>query len=162
MTTRLRFPLLWGLLLAMWLVLNGAITAADVVLGTLVSTVAVVALAAIEKPGAASLGLRPAFGLLMVFVADVVRSNLAVAWIVLRPGDRRRRAGFVSIPLRLRNPRGLAVLACIITSTPGTAWAGYDPTSGVLTMHVLDLIDEAEWVRIIHDRYERRLLEMFE
>jgi multicomponent K+:H+ antiporter subunit E len=53
------------------------------------------------------------------------------------------------------------VLACIITSTPGTAWARYDSARGVLTMHILDLIDEREWVDIIKQRYERRLLEIF-
>jgi multicomponent K+:H+ antiporter subunit E len=31
-----------------------------------------------------------------------------------------------------------------------------------LTIHVLDLIDEREWIRTIKNRYERRLLEIFE
>jgi multicomponent K+:H+ antiporter subunit E len=146
----------------MWLVLNGALTAADVLLGALVATIAVVALAAVETPRVRRIRGRLVLELLMVVLADVVRSNLAVAWIVVRPSDRRRKAGFVSIPLQLRNPRGLAMLACIITSTPGTAWAGYDSASGVLTMHVLDLIDEADWAQVIHERYERRLTEMFE
>jgi multicomponent K+:H+ antiporter subunit E len=162
MKRTLHFPLLWALLLAMWLVLTGAVAVADVLLGGLVATAGMLALAAVETPQARPLKVRLALELLAVVVADVVRSNLAVAWIVLRPGDRRRKAGFVTIPLRLRNPRGLAVLACIITSTPGTAWAGYDSTAGILTMHVLDLIDEAEWVRAIRDRYESRLVGMFE
>ena len=29
-------------------------------------------------------------------------------------------------------------------------------------IHVLDLVDESEWIRTIKDRYERRLLEIFE
>jgi multicomponent K+:H+ antiporter subunit E len=161
MNRRLRFPLLWGLLLAAWLVLNGTLTVADVLLGALVATAAVVALAAVETPRVRPLKVRLAFELLMIVLADVARSNMAVAWIVLRPRDRRK-AGFVRIPLRLRNPRALAVLACIITSTPGTAWAGYDSTAGVLSMHVLDLVDEAEWVHVIRERYECRLLGMFE
>lgn len=53
------------------------------------------------------------------------------------------------------------MLACIITSTPGTAWARYDSARGVLTIHVLDLIDEQAWLRTIKDRYERRLREIF-
>jgi multicomponent K+:H+ antiporter subunit E len=162
MKPKLVFPFLWALLLAMWLVLNGAMTAADVLLGALVATAAVLALAAVEAPHPPNLKIRLALELFVLVLADVVRSNLAVAWIVLRPGDRQRKAGFVPIPLRLRNPRGLAALACIITSTPGTAWAGYDSTAGVLTMHVLDLVDEAEWVRVIRERYEHRLLGVFE
>jgi len=30
-----------------------------------------------------------------------------------------------------------------------------------LTIHVLDLVDETEWVRTIKGRYERLLLEIF-
>jgi multicomponent K+:H+ antiporter subunit E len=31
-----------------------------------------------------------------------------------------------------------------------------------MLLHVLDLIDEAEWVLIIKDKYEKRLMEVFE
>ena len=91
-----------------------------------------------------------------------MRSNIAVARIVLHGGRRDRTAGFLDIPLELRDPAGLALLACIVTATPGTAWAGYDAERGVLTLHILDLIDEADWIRIIKGRYESRLMEMFE
>jgi multicomponent K+:H+ antiporter subunit E len=90
-----------------------------------------------------------------------VRSNVAVARVVVRPASRRGHAAFVDIPLELRNPAGLAALACIITSTPGTAWSGYDRASGVLTLHVLDLIDVEEMRRTIKERYERPLMEIF-
>ena len=94
-------------------------------------------------------------------LADIVRSNIAVARIVLGDGRRERKSGFVDIPLELRDPYGLAALACIITSTPGTLWVNFDVTSGTLTIHVLDLIDESEWIRTIKRRYERLLLEIF-
>jgi multicomponent K+:H+ antiporter subunit E len=84
-----------------------------------------------------------------------------VAWIVLNPRARGRAAGFAEIPLEMRNPVGLAALACIITSTPGTAWAGYDSRSGVLTMHILDLVDQQTWVQTVKSRYERRLIAIF-
>jgi multicomponent K+:H+ antiporter subunit E len=56
----------------------------------------------------------------------------------------------------------LAVLACIITSTPGTIWVDFDSAKGRLMIHVLDLVDEATWIHTIKDRYERLLLEIFE
>ena len=59
-------------------------------------------------------------------------------------------------------PYGLAALACIITATPGTLWVEYDSADNTMLLHVLDLIDEEEWVRIIKDRYETRLMEIFE
>ncbi|MGP1664783.1 MAG: Na+/H+ antiporter subunit E, partial [Rhodanobacter sp.] len=59
-------------------------------------------------------------------------------------------------------PYGLAVLACIITSTPGTIWVSYDSVRSVLLIHVLDLVDEQSWISSIKQRYERPLLEIFQ
>jgi multicomponent K+:H+ antiporter subunit E len=162
MTRRLPFALLWVSLLAMWLALNQTIALAHVLIGACVATAAVRSLAVLGAPRRRLAKFRCALALVAVVLADVVRSNLAVAAIVLHPRTRARTSGFVSIPLQLRDPAGLAVLACIITSTPGTAWAGYDASSGILTMHVLDLVDEAGWRRVIQGRYERRLREIFE
>jgi multicomponent K+:H+ antiporter subunit E len=162
MTRRLPFPMLWVLLLAMWLALNETVALAHVLMGALVATAGVVALARLGVPQVRLRKSRLAVELLLVVLADVVRSNVAVARIILQPRKAGRKSGFVHIPLRLRNPAGLAVLACIITSTPGTAWAGYDSSSGFLTLHILDLIDDAAWAPLIQDRYERRLIGLFE
>jgi multicomponent K+:H+ antiporter subunit E len=159
---RLPFRLLWVALLAMWLALNGSIALADVITGALAASMGVFGLALLE-PGSPRLR-RPAVAAALAgaVLLDILRSNLDVAVIVLRRGTRGRRAGFVDIALDTRHPVALAVLACIITSTPGTAWAGYDPDSGVLTIHVLDLVDDAAWVRTVKERYERRLMEIIE
>jgi multicomponent K+:H+ antiporter subunit E len=62
----------------------------------------------------------------------------------------------------LRHPGALAVFACIITATPGTSWGRYDAARNVVTIHVLDLVDEQEWIRQFKERYEQRLKEIFE
>ncbi|NMW26044.1 monovalent cation/H+ antiporter subunit E, partial [Rhodanobacter denitrificans] len=104
----------------------------------------------------------PLLGLLFVrVVVDIVRSNIAVARIILRR-DSRMQSGFVAIPLTLTDHHGLAVLACIITSTPGTIWVSYDSNANILLIHVLDLVDEASWIDSIKQRYERPLLEIFQ
>lgn len=94
-------------------------------------------------------------------VIDVLRSNIAVAQILIgRRADRV--SGFIHIPLDLKDRYGLAVLAVIISSTPGTLWVEYDRARGRLLMHVLDLVDEDTWVQTIKNRYERLLMEIFE
>jgi multicomponent K+:H+ antiporter subunit E len=157
----LPYPLLWALLVAMWLALNETLDPAHVILGAAAALAGVLGLRLLQPPRTRLRRPRVAAVLLGLVFADVVRSNVAVAGIVLGPRRRPRTAGFVEIPLQMRHPVGLAALACIITSTPGTSWAGYDPASGVLTMHVLDLVDREAWVRTIKDRYERRLAEIF-
>ncbi|MBN1237901.1 MAG: Na+/H+ antiporter subunit E, partial [Gammaproteobacteria bacterium] len=93
----------------------------------------------------------------------VVRSNLGVARIVLGlVRDREVRSGFVQVPLDLRDPHGLAVLAAILTSTPGTVWVDLAGDGTRVTLHVLDLRDEAEWIDWIKNRYERPLMRIFE
>jgi multicomponent K+:H+ antiporter subunit E len=99
--------------------------------------------------------------LLALFIDDVVRSNVAVARIVLGLHPGKRTAGFLTLPLELRDPRGLAVLACIVTATPGTSWARYDAARNAVTIHMLDLVDADAWIGEFKARYERRLLEIF-
>jgi multicomponent K+:H+ antiporter subunit E len=98
--------------------------------------------------------------LLTIVLIDIWRSNLAVAQLILRADQTRRVSGFVIVPLELRDPTGLAILACIISSTPGTAWVEYDSTQNKLLLHVFDLVDEAHWIDLIKNRYERLLLEI--
>jgi multicomponent K+:H+ antiporter subunit E len=159
---RQRFPLLWLALVAMWLVLNDSVAAADVIVAALVATVAVAGLSQLQPAPVRLRRPRVAIALAGVVLLDVVRSNLDVAAIVLRAGTPGRVSGFVDIPLDTRHPLALAALACIITATPGTAWAGYDASNNVVTIHVLDLVDAAALVRAIKERYEARLMEIIE
>jgi len=148
-------------LLVLWLLLTGTLSLGQLLLGSAAALVGGWAFAALDPPKARLRRPGAIFRLAALVVADIVRSNFAVARIVLGLGRRERTSGFVNIPLELRDPYGLATLAGIITSTPGTLWVGFDAASGTLTIHVLDLVDESEWVRTIKSRYERPLLEIF-
>lgn len=156
-------PVLAAVLVAMWLVLNDTLAPGQVLLGVLFALV-LGGWAARMRP------LRPvlrrphlALGLLWAVFVDILRSNIGVGRIVL--GLVRRRvihSGFLDIPLDLHDPHGLAVLATIITSTPGTVWVDHDPGRRVLRLHILDLADEASWIRLIKERYERPLIRIFQ
>jgi multicomponent K+:H+ antiporter subunit E len=150
-------------LLAMWLVLNQTLAPVHVLLGTALGLAGGYVMARLQPP-AGKVRYRGVVvaELLALVLADIVRSNLAVARIVLDPGVRNRTAGFLSMPLEVRHPGALAALACIITATPGTSWARYDAARNILTIHVLDLVDERAWIRLFKARYERRLREIFE
>ena len=156
-------PLLVAGLLALWLLLNASVSLGHVVLGTGVA-IGVAWASFVLRPLQPKLrrGYLAGF-LLFVVLRDIVRSNFNVARIVLGLARGRGvRAGFVKIPLALKDPHGLAVLACIVTSTPGTVWVDLDPETSTLTLHVLDLRDEAVWIAWIKNPYERLLREIFE
>ena len=156
------FPLLSLGLLAMWLLLNQSLSPGHLIMGAVLGISGPLAIRALELPRARFRGLIAMVKLLVLVVDDIVRSNNAVARIILSPGLRGQTSGFVDIPLDLRSPYGLTLLAIIVTSTPGTLWSDYDAQTGVMTLHVLDLIDESAWVERIKQRYETLLMEIFE
>lgn len=161
---KLRPPILLILALtSMWLLLNGTVSIGHVVLGLFVSVLMVFGFRAV-RPLQPRLR-RPQTALLLlwrVFV-DVLRSNVAVARIVLGLHGRREiHSGFLEVPLDIRDPHGLAALSTIVTSTPGTIWVDLSLDGATLTLHVLDLRDEQAWIRTIKHRYERLLMEIFE
>ena len=159
MSGLLPYPLLTASLLAMWLLLNG-ISLGQVVLGTVIAVAASNVTVALRpaKPRFRRWHLLPR--LVMIVLGDIWRSNIAVARLILRRDQGRRASGFVVVPLELRDPVGLAILACIVTSTPGTAWVEYDQAGSKLLLHVFDLVDEQHWIDLIKGRYEHLLLEM--
>lgn len=152
-------PLLALALLAMWLLLNQSVSPGHIVLGSIAALLASHALAALRPEPVRFAAAGPALELAGLVLADVFRSNLAVARVVLF--RRQRVSGFVRLPLALTNIHALTVLACIITATPGTLWVQFDRVNGILLVHVLDLIDEEAWIRLIKSRYEARLLRIF-
>lgn len=155
----LPFPLVSLGLLAMWVLLNGAVDAATLLAGAVLAVFGGLVFGRLEPPAGSLRRARLVMELLGHVAVDIVRSNLAVARIVLVPGTPRV-AGFLSMPLRTAEPAVLAAMAFIITATPGTCWAGYDGETGTLTIHVFDLVDEEAWIRLFKQRYERLLLEI--
>jgi multicomponent K+:H+ antiporter subunit E len=162
MSDRKPWLLVVGLTLT-WLLLGDHFSLGDVLLGLGVSLVMVFGFRAVRPVHPR---LRKPARILQLFgrvSVEVLRSNYNVARIVLGlTGDRAIKSGFVDIPLTLRDPHGLATLAAIVTSTPGTVWANLSEDGATLTLHVLDLTEEQVWIDIIQQRYESLLREIFE
>ncbi|MGD9803953.1 MAG: Na+/H+ antiporter subunit E [Hyphomicrobiaceae bacterium] len=161
MTALMPYPILSAFLLGLWLLLNQSLSPGHLLLGSAVGIAGGLAISTLQIPSGRLHRLTTGFRLALTVLFDIIRSNIAVTRIILTP-THRMKSGFVTIPLDLRDHYGLAILACIITSTPGTVWVNYDSARGVLLIHVLDLIDEAAWVDLIKNRYERSLMEIFE
>ena len=159
MSRLLPYPLLALSLLAMWLLLN-SLSPGHVVLGSIIGIAASNVTAALQPPRSRIRRWHLIPKLVGLVLIDIWRSNVAVARLILFSDTHRRVSGFVVVPLELREPAALAVLACILTCTPGTAWVEYDLTANKLLIHVFDLVDEAYWIDLIKNRYERLLLEM--
>ncbi|QNG43480.1 Na+/H+ antiporter subunit E [Sphingobium yanoikuyae] len=156
----LPYPLLGLVLFGMWVLLTG-FSPGHVIIAAAVGVLGahIMRRLAPEPP-------RIRFGMAMVklttlVIADIVRSNIAVGRIVLF-STPDRRSGFIELPIALRDPYALAALAIIITATPGTLWLQHDARSHIVLIHVLDLVDEDQWIDLIKSRYETLLMEIFE
>ncbi|WP_282094813.1 Na+/H+ antiporter subunit E [Epibacterium ulvae] len=99
-----------------------------------------------------------------VFVVfyDIVVANIQVALIVLFKSNADRKPGWVTIPLDLRTPEAITVLAGTITMTPGTVSADVSAEGHALLVHCLDAEDTNAVRDEIKTRYEARLKEIFE
>ncbi len=158
----LPYPAFAVALLVMWLLLMESVSPGQILLGSAIAILATKAMAALQ-PERARIKLSLAIPkLALIVLQDIFRSNVAVGRIVLFGKRPDRRSGFLQLPLDLRDRYGLAVLAIIITATPGTLWLQYDQARNILLLHVLDLVEEQEWIDLIKNRYERLLLEIFE
>src|SRR5690606_34799434 len=147
-------------LFLVWLMLNHSVSPGHLVLA-LVLAVALPLLFRSLRPQAVRVR-HPLTVLRLCFtvMVDTTESNIGVLRALLRPGPGRHPADFVTIPLELRDPNGLAVLAMIVCITPGTSWAELSLDRSLLMLHVLEVEDAEAIVRHVKTRYERPLMEI--
>ncbi len=155
-------PVLSLALFAMWLLLNDSIAPVQLSLGALVGWLMPMLMAPLRPPAGRMRRPRVLAGLILAVGADVLVSALQVGGGVLAARRDPPRAGFVVIPLELRDPFALAALAVITTIVPGTVWTELAPDRSALLLHVFDLHGEEEFIRHYKARYEHPLKEIFE
>lgn len=155
------YPALTASLFGIWLLLAQSVSPGQILLAAAVAT-GTARIFALLRPGASTVvNWRKAIKLGWLVLGDILRSNLAVAWIVIS-NPRARTSSFIQFNLDLRDEVGLTLFALIVTATPGTAWVQFDRASGSLLIHVFDLVDEEQWITLLKTRYEALLMEIFE
>lgn len=154
-------PILAGFLLVLWLVLQQSAGLGHIIFGGIIAIVVSMAASAVIPERI--IIKRPLKFIQLIIVAglDIIRSNLAVMSVLFHPRPNPT-AGFIEMELTLKNPFALAILAIILTATPGSAWLEYDRARSTVLIHVFDLVDEKEWIETVKRRYETLLLEIFQ
>lgn len=144
-----------------WLLLNQSLSLSQVLFGAVLAVLAPLLLAPLRPRPVRLSSPGVALKLLLCVGADVLVSNVQVAWLVLNARRRPPRSRFVQVPLDLRDANGLAALAAITTVIPGSVWSELALDHSVLLLHVFDLDDEAAFIAHFKARYEKPLLEIF-
>ena len=99
---------------------------------------------------------------ILVVLLDIVQANIIVARIVLFKPNADRRPNWITGPLDLKTPEAITALAGTITMTPGTLSADVSDEGHALLVHCLDAPNPDAVRDEIKQRYERRLMEIFE
>ena len=154
-------PLLTLLMALVWILLQNEFSAGMFVFGIILGILIPRLTAQFwpDRPLGFNPGRMVTYSLVVIW--DIMVANVQVAWIVLtRPNDKLRPAWIV-VPLDLRQPEAITILAGTITLTPGTVSADLSDGGHSLLVHALDAPDPDAIRDEIKHRYERRLKEIF-
>lgn len=154
-------PVLSVALLGFWLLLNQSLSGGQIALGVILGILGPVLTDSLRPRHPVIRHGWIMIGVLSYFIYDMVKSNYKVAGIILTRA-RTIESGLVTIPLHLRDPHGLILLAIMISSSPGTAWAQISEDRSELTLHLLDMSERDEALEIIRERYEKPLQRIFD
>ncbi len=155
-------PFLTLLLAVVWILLQNQVSAGMVVFGIILGVI-IPRMTAIwwpDTPKGFRLGKMISYSIMVMW--DILVANVQVAWIVLSVPNAKLKPAWVAIPLKLRQPEAITVLAGTITLTPGTVSADLSDEGHSILVHVLHTDDPDAVVEDIKTRYEARLMEIFQ
>lgn len=150
-------------LAAVWVLLWGRVTPANVLGGI---GVAVLVLVALPMPRVPVQGLLHPVALLRLLIRVtwyLLLSSLQVAWLAVRPGPVPRN-GVLRVPLSIKSDLVLVLAANITTLIPGSIVLEIDQVRRILYCHVLDVGSPRAVAQFRHQvaEVERLLVAAFE
>jgi multicomponent K+:H+ antiporter subunit E len=155
-------PLLSIVIVIVWIFLQNQFSMGHLLLGIVIG-IAVPKFTSPYWPGRPRIRNVPMIvSFIAVVLWDIVVSNVIVARLVLFRRSEGLRSRFITVPLDLKTPEAISLLAGTITMTPGTVSADLSADSRSLLVHCLETDDPDDVVAGIKNRYERRLKEIFE
>lgn len=151
----------FNLLLAIvWAAVTGSASFLNLVFGFVLAALAL-AIVRQSYGGVLYLGrARRIIVLLLLFLRELAKSAWAVAITVMSP-RMDVKPGIFAFPLTVDRDFEIALLANLITLTPGTLSVDVSDDRKTLYVHALDCSDPEATKRDIADGFERRIMEAF-
>ncbi len=154
-------PTLTLILAVMWVFLVNGFSMGAVVLGLILGVLIPLFTAQFWPDKAPIRNWRAAIVYALIVLWDIVVANIQVAyWVVFKRNDQLHTR-WISVPLDVRSPEAITVLAGTVTMTPGTVSADLSADGRSLLVHCLNAPDPEDAVAQIKTRYEARLKEVF-
>jgi multicomponent K+:H+ antiporter subunit E len=153
-------PVVSTCLLVIWLVLNASVEPGQILLGALFGVVVPLLVDPLWPDRPPLHRLPRLWRLFLIVNWDILIASLSVAWLTLTRPARRLQPQFIVVPLDCRDPYGMAILAGIVSMTPGTVAADLDQEHRLLLVHALHERDPAGAAARIKSRYEEPIREV--
>ncbi len=99
------------------------------------------------------------FVLTLLFIKELILSNIAVLKLVLRPKLQLQPA-FFKYETQLTKDWEITLLSSLITLTPGTVVVHLSDDSKTLYIHAIDADDVEETIASIRNSFEKAILEV--
>jgi multicomponent K+:H+ antiporter subunit E len=154
-------PVISAALLLTWLLLHNNVSAALLLSGAVLALGLPLATQHFWPEYPRTVRAAPLLRLAAVVLRDIVVANLRMVVLILGPRSRLR-PHFIVVPVTLREPFAITLLASIISLTPGTVSANLSGDRRSLLVHDLNVEDVNTAVERIRSRYEKPLMEIFE
>ena len=150
----------WNIALALaWCALAGRLTIGDLLVGFAIGYALLGWL--VPSPSArAYVGRIPrVLTFIMVYAFEVMISSLRIAWEIVTPVPRRR-PGIIEVPLDVNTDAEIALLANLVTFTPGTVAIDIAEDGSHMVVHDMFIKDPDLTRRHIKQRYERWVMRL--
>lgn len=146
----------------LWLMLNKSTSAGQMIFGGVLGLLVPILTRGLRPLPVKMRSPGTALKLALRVVWDTSVSNFRVTMFLLFPKLRKKESAFLMIPLELKDPNGLAVLAMITCITPGSSWAEISRDRTKLLLHVLEGDNPQETIDHLKKHYEKPLMKIFE
>jgi len=150
------------LLALLWAAVNDAFNLPTILMGAAIAMAALWLVRDNLQQSRLLVKLRRALSLLLLFLRELMMSAIKVALLVIRPDMHAQLSpGLIKFPLRAQSDAEIAVLANLITLTPGTLSVDVSDDRKTLYIHALTIGDREALIADIAQGFERKVMEVF-
>lgn len=151
------------LLAIVWAAITGSFSGMNLLFGGLVGGVAVLILRGSLRRRGELARLRHIVVLSGLFLYELMASAVRVALVVIRPDiEAGLRPAVVAVPLTVTSDAEIALLANLITLTPGTLSVDVSEDRSVLYVHALTLTSKEALIAEIAGGFEAHIRRVFQ
>jgi multicomponent Na+:H+ antiporter subunit E len=150
----------WNLALALaWCALAGRLTISDIIVGFAIGYALLGWLVPSRAAHAYVTRIPQVLAFIVIYAYEVMISSMRIAWEIVTPVPHRR-PGIIEVPLDVNTDAEIALLANLITFTPGTVAIDIAEDGSHMVVHDMFIKDPDLSRRHIKQRYERWVMRL--